>query len=123
MNTENNQSLFSTLSISRISNDLKNQANFILSNSQILIDIWNDVIKILECCHKGDLDKELIFDGFLLDEIKEIIPKLLTANIMGTSRISKIAGLVGNSTYMENNGPDGVIVKGPLGKTETGRQE
>lgn len=120
MNRESIQSGFTSLTIARISNDLQNQANFILTNSQIMIDIWNDVIRILEYYHKGDLSRELIFDGLPLDEVKEIVPQLLTANITGSSRISKIAGLVGNSTYMESNGPDSVTVKGSPGKAGAG---
>lgn len=82
------------LTINRISNDLNNHANYILINSQVILDIWKDATRLLKILQKNNPDKTLLLQGLSLKEVNDIVPKMLDANIIGSGRVSEIANLI-----------------------------
>jgi len=82
------------LTINRIANDLNNHANYILINSQVILDIWEDATRLLQIFQKNNPDKTLLLHGLSLKEVNDIVPKMLDANIIGSGRVSEIANLI-----------------------------
>ena len=82
------------LTINMVANDLNNHANYILINSQVILDIWEDATRLLQVFQKNNPDKTLLLHGLSLKEVKDIVPKMLEANIIGSGRVSEIANLI-----------------------------
>ena len=82
------------LTINMIANDLNNHANYMLINSQMILDIWEDAARLLQIFKRSNPDKSLLLQGLSLKEVNDIIPKMLVANITGSGRISEIANLI-----------------------------
>jgi len=94
-----------TLTVKKISNDLNNQANYILINSQVIMDIWNDVLKIVKLYQKANPEQNISLHGLSFKEVEEIVPVMLNANIIGSGRVSEIANLIKSTTsYREYMG-------------------
>ncbi len=92
-----------TLTVNKISNDLNNQANYILINSQVILDIWEDVVKILQNFQKKNPDSNLSLSGISIKEVEKVVPKMLNANIVGSGRVSEIANLIKiTDSYRDN---------------------
>ena len=93
------------LTITRIANDLNNHANYILINSQVILDIWEDATRLLQVFQKNNPDKTLLLHGLSLKEVKDVVPKMLEANIIGSGRVSEIANLIKTTnSYREYSG-------------------
>ena len=94
MRTELLEPMVTKLTINMVANDLNNHANYILINSQIILDIWEDATRLLHVFQKNNPDKNLLLQGLSLKEVNEIVPKMLDANIIGSHRIGEIADLI-----------------------------
>ena len=93
------------LTITRIANDLNNHANYILINSQVILDIWEDATRLLQVFQKNNPDRTLLLHGLSLKEVKDVVPKMLEANIIGSGRVSEIANLIKTTnSYREYSG-------------------
>jgi len=73
---------------SGIAHEINNPNNFILSNTQIVKKIWEDIIHILQDYYdqNGDFNP----GGLSFIEVKELVPKLLQSAIDGSCRIKAI---------------------------------
>jgi len=80
--------------VPRISNELNNQANCILSNSQFLLDTWEEIFSILFKLKKSSHQANLLVNGIPLKELKIVIPKIIKSNIRSAGKISGIANLL-----------------------------
>jgi len=91
------------LTVNRIANDLNNQANCILINSQIIMDIWKDATLLLQQFQENNPDRIVSLQGLSLSEVRDIVPKMLDANIVGSGRVSEIANLLkATDSYREH---------------------
>lgn len=73
---------------SGIAHEINNPNNYIMSNTQIIQQVWEDLETILEDYHKGSGDFSL--GGLEYSEVKDIIPQLLQATVDGSRRIKAI---------------------------------
>ncbi len=73
---------------SGIAHEINNPNNFIMFNSQLLNDIWSDMVRILD--EYFDENGEFYLGGIPFSEIKRIIPKLLLGINDGSRRIRDI---------------------------------
>jgi len=73
---------------SGIAHEIENPLNYIMANSQMISDIFNDMMKLLNKHH--DELAEYCLGGIPFLEIENTSLKLLTANIEGIMRISSI---------------------------------
>lgn len=85
----NKMTSLGTLS-SGIAHEINNPNNFILTNSQMVLEIWNDAAPILQSYAEDHGDFSLA--GLEFDELTTIVPKLLNGNIEGCRRIMSIIG-------------------------------
>jgi PAS domain S-box-containing protein len=73
---------------SGIAHEINNPNNFIMSNTQIIEQIWQDAIKILvEFSQERD---DFSLGGLGFDEVKEVVPQLMQATLEGSRRIKTI---------------------------------
>jgi len=73
-----------------IAHEINNPISYILGNSQILQELWEDVERVLED-EVSDPEK-LTLMGIPFTDIREMIPKMLKNNIQGARQISMITG-------------------------------
>lgn len=73
---------------SGVAHEIENPLNYILANSQMISDVFKDMMKILNK-YNGELS-EYSLGGIPFHEIEHTSMKLLTANIEGILRISNI---------------------------------
>ncbi|MCK4765984.1 MAG: PAS domain S-box protein [Candidatus Aminicenantes bacterium] len=73
---------------SGIAHEINNPNNFILTNTQMFSEIWDDVEKILQAHYKEYGDFSLA--GLSYEELKEMVPGMLTGTIEGSRRIASI---------------------------------
>jgi signal transduction histidine kinase len=73
---------------SGIAHEINNPNNFILSNAQIIADVWSDLIVLLE--EEGGVDPDTVLGGLSYSEVMELVPKLLGGIIEGAGRINTI---------------------------------
>ncbi|NCC50519.1 MAG: response regulator [Spartobacteria bacterium] len=74
--------------VAGVAHEVNNPNSFIMLNVPNLADIWGDVFPVLEayCADKG-----ITKIGFSeLDELREIVPKLLSDMLLGSERINRI---------------------------------
>ncbi len=75
---------------SGIAHEINNPISFLLANTQMLIDIWENAESII----RNLKDNDLMLGGLSLAEILNDVPRMLKGNLEGTNRISSIiAGL------------------------------
>lgn len=74
---------------SGIGHELNNPNNFILSNAQLLEEIWKELLAKTGGMQEG-LEKDETIRGFSIKELAEEIPRMLRSIIKGSSRISRI---------------------------------
>jgi len=73
---------------SGIAHEINNPVNYILSNSQILIEIWDDLSSYLK---ESDLpESDISIGGFQYFEVFETVEKILSGNIEGLRKIVNI---------------------------------
>lgn len=90
-NRINNREMFT---IPRISNELKNQANCILSNSQFLLDVWDEVFDVLYKLQKNSEKGNIFINDLPIDELKVLIPKIIRSNIRSSGKINGISNIL-----------------------------
>ncbi len=73
---------------SGIAHEINNPNNFILTNTQMFADIWQDVQKILQEHYNEYGDFSL--GGLSFPELKEMVPDMLSGAVEGSRRISNI---------------------------------
>jgi len=73
---------------SGITHEINNPVNYIQGNSQMLIDIWSEAEKVVSG-FTGKADN-LTFGGLSVEEISDVVPKMLKGNFEGCLRISNI---------------------------------
>ncbi len=73
---------------SGITHEINNPMNFILANSQTLLEIWKDAGKIFQKYYESQ--GNFYLGGVSFAEIKEMVPQILTGNIEGAVRVSNI---------------------------------
>lgn len=74
--------------ISGIAHEINNPNNYILLNSKIIRNIWNDITPILEERYKKDPSFKIINIGY--EEVKKEIDNIIFGLIDGSDRIKKI---------------------------------
>jgi signal transduction histidine kinase len=74
---------------SGVGHEINNPNNYILSNAQILLDIWNDLYdNSKDFLHP--VGQDIHIGGFEISEIYTLFPKLLNSIIKGSNRITGI---------------------------------
>lgn len=77
---------------SGIAHEINNPINFILANSQMVLEIWKDAEKVFQD-YSGN-NRDFSMAGLSFANIKKMVPHILKGNIEGSIRISNIiAGL------------------------------
>lgn len=74
--------------VSGVAHEINNPNNFMLLNSNILADVWKDILPILQAYH--DSQDEFMIAGMPFDQAYERIAKLITGITEGSLRIEKI---------------------------------
>ncbi len=74
---------------SGVLHDINNPNNFIMFNSQLLVDIWKDFIDYID--NLGPDNEKVLPDESLLSDLKLTVPKLLLGIKEGSKQITKIA--------------------------------
>jgi len=73
---------------SGIAHEINNPINFILANSQMILEIWNDAEKVFQ--DHFERHRDFFISGLSFTNIKEMVPRMLNGNIEGSIRISNI---------------------------------
>lgn len=73
---------------SGIAHEINNPINFILANSQMILEIWNDAEKVFQ--DYFERHRDFFISGLSFTNIKEMVPRMLNGNIEGSIRISNI---------------------------------
>lgn len=73
---------------SGIAHEINNPNNFILSNAQIIADVWSDLSMLLG--EDGCFDPDTVLGGLNFSEVQDLVPKLLKGIIEGAGRINTI---------------------------------
>ncbi|UFS69607.1 PAS domain S-box protein [Geomonas sp. RF6] len=76
------------LVVSGVAHEVNNPNNFILANSQLLAQVWDDALKILQEYRKEHGD--FILGGLPFDQISSHIPELYEGVVDGSRRINEI---------------------------------
>ena len=87
-----------------IASELKNKVQFIKGNSQILHEIWKDSYEIFKNCIKN---KDIRLAGLSLEDVNDIVPRILNGNIEGSAKISQIANHLDDSSDVRNKSENG----------------
>ena len=82
------------LLVSGVAHEINNPNNFILSNSQLLLQMWQDALKILREYH----EEHGVFDlgGLPFSEVDQLSPEMFAGIIEGTRRINEIVNNLKN---------------------------
>ncbi len=73
---------------SGIAHEINNPNNYIMSNTQIVQQIWPDTVRVLQQ-YVGE-QAEFSLGGLSFTEVREIVPQLLQATLEGSRRIKNI---------------------------------
>jgi signal transduction histidine kinase len=73
-----------------IAHEINNPISYILGNSQILQELWEEIEKIMK--ESLEDQKNFALKGIPFEEITVLIPKILKNNIEGARQISQITG-------------------------------
>jgi PAS domain S-box-containing protein len=86
---------------SGIAHEINNPNNFIMSNTQIIEQIWNDAVQLLRKYYyeKGDF----ILGGLAFPDVEEVVPRLLKDIIEGARRIKSITHNLGDYSRPQND--------------------
>lgn len=73
---------------SGIAHEINNPNNFIMANTQMFSEIWQDAVRIMDCqvAEHGDF----LLGGLSFSELKKTLPDLLDGSIEGSRRIMSI---------------------------------
>ncbi len=74
--------------VSGIAHEINNPINFLLANSQTMLEIWKDAEKVFQKYYESQ--GNFFLGGVSFTEIKDMVPRILTGNIEGAVRISNI---------------------------------
>ena len=86
-----------------MSDDLNNQAHFILINSQVLMDIWRDTIIILKKFQIENPEIDVSLNGINLEEVADTVQRMLETNVFGLGKVREIANLINSvNRYREH---------------------
>ncbi len=87
------------LSIDQIIPDIKNQLNYMLGNSQIILDIWKEVDKILAVQTAAHPDE--VICGIPLTHLSRVVAELLKDIIQGTLKINNFVRIIKDMSDIE----------------------
>jgi len=73
---------------------LLNQANYMLLNSQCLMDILDDSLRLLEKFQKQNPGQRIRLGGMGLDDAEQALKQMLMAKIVAVKRISENADVI-----------------------------
>lgn len=73
---------------SGVAHEINNPNNYILSNAQMIADVWNDLALLLE--DRPGFEADSVVGGLNLGEAMTLVPKLLSGIIEGSGRINAI---------------------------------
>ncbi len=73
---------------SGLAHEINNPNNFIMTNTQVIRQVWEDAAVILDDYYRQEGDLNL--GGLTFQEAKELVPKLLQATVEGSRRIKFI---------------------------------
>jgi len=90
--------------VSGVAHEINNPNSYIMNNSQIFMDIWRDVSKILSEYQKGK--GEIFIAGLPFKEVIEYIPRLLEGIKQGAERINDIVVNLKNFSRPEKSSLD-----------------
>lgn len=93
--------------VSGVAHEINNPNSYILSNSQLLSEIWSDTHKVLEEHYKTN--GEFHLGGLEYSEIQNVVPKLLYGINDGAIRISNIVHYLKDFARTERSNMDGKI--------------
>lgn len=93
--------------VSGVAHEINNPNSYILSNSQLLSEIWSDTHKVLEEHYKTN--GEFHLGGLEYSEIQNVVPKLLYGINDGAIRISNIVHYLKDFARPERSNMDGKI--------------
>jgi PAS domain S-box-containing protein len=77
-----------------IAHEVNNPNNFIMSNTQIIAQVWDDAVKILREYGQGNND--FVLGGLSFEEVENVVPRLIMDVIEGSRRIKAITGNLGD---------------------------
>lgn len=86
MNHENNEP--NTLSLGDLALEIKNQLNYILGNSQIILDIWKEAEKIF--LSQTDNYQNDFICGIPYDHLPKVVTQMLRDIIDGSLKINNL---------------------------------
>lgn len=93
--------------VSGVAHEINNPNSYILSNSQLLSEIWSDTHKVLDDHYKTN--GEFHLGGLEYSEIQNVVPKLLYGINDGAIRISNIVHYLKDFARPERSNIDGKI--------------
>lgn len=83
-----------------IAHEINNPISYILGNSQILQELWEELENILK--QIADHQDKFAIKGIPFEDITEMIPKILKNNIEGARQISLITGKLKDFSHQDN---------------------
>lgn len=93
--------------VSGVAHEINNPNSFILNNTQVFAEIWEDAVKVLSDHYRRD--KELHLAGIPFPEIKKIAPKLIYGINDGSLRIKHIVDNLRNFARPDKARMDGKV--------------
>jgi len=93
--------------VSGVAHEINNPNSFVLSNAEVLSDIWDDTAKILNKEYRKN--KGLSIAGIPFKEIKKVVPKMLYGISDGSLRIKNIVNNLRDFSRPEKSRLDGSI--------------
>lgn len=85
---------------SGIAHEINNPISYILGNSQILQELWEEIEKVLDKSFPNQ--SAIALKGIPFAEIKDLVPKILRNNVEGARQISLITAKLKDFSRQEN---------------------
>ncbi len=93
--------------VSSIVHEINNPNNFVMFNTQLISEAWQDALNILNEYHQNN--GEFFLGGLPYSEMHENIPRLLTGISEGCRRINNIVGNLKDFARPDKDGLNGVV--------------
>jgi PAS domain S-box-containing protein len=92
--------------VSGVAHEINNPNSYIMSNSQVFAEIWEDAVEILKESHDK---RELLIGGLPFSRLLELAPKLLGGITDGSVRISNIVDNLKDFAQPKKTDMDGKV--------------